>query len=226
MKIIELDEVDSTNEYCKRLKTGEDVTVIAKRQISGKGTKGRVFVSESGGVYLSQMRFYKDFSPCDTFKIMVNACVAVCRTIESFSVMPNIRWANDVLIGGKKISGTLIENSLTSEGMRSIIGIGVNVNNLIPKELKNIATNLSLHAKGQVSAEEVGLKLLKNLEKEYSVSDYKRYINFLGEKITLITPDGQRTAIALDVTDEGLLKVEETDGRISLISAAEVSLRN
>ena len=136
MKIIELDEVDSTNEYCKRLETDEDVAVIAKRQISGKGTKGRVFISERGGVYLSVMRFYKDFICRDAFKIMVNSCVAVCKTLEAYSVKPNIRWANDVLVGGKKISGTLIENSFGKGGARSIVGIGLNVNNPIPDELK------------------------------------------------------------------------------------------
>lgn len=226
MKIIELDEVDSTNEYCKRLETDEDVAVIAKRQISGKGTKGRAFISESGGVYMSVMRFYKDFICRDAFKIMVNSCVAVCKTLETYSVKPNIRWANDVLVGGKKISGTLIENSFGKGGARSIVGIGLNVNNPIPDELKDTATSLSLHTLEKISAAEVGAELIRNLGKEYSVSEYKSYIDFFGEKITLITPQGQREAVALDVTEGGLLKVREDDGGISLISAAEVSLRN
>lgn len=226
MKIIELDEVESTNEYCKRLEIDDDVIVIAKRQTAGRGTKGRTFVSEIGGVYLSAMRFYKEFSPCSAFKIMVNSCVAVCKTVEAFSVRPNIRWANDVLVGGKKISGILIENSFKSDCMHSVVGIGLNINNPIPHELKDIATNLSLCAQRIITAEEAALKLIENLGKEYTVSDYKSYINFFGEKITLITADGQRIVTALDVTDEGLLKVAEASGKVSLISAAEVSLRN
>ena len=96
----------------------------------------------------------------------------------------------------------------------------------IPDELKDTATSLSLCTLKKISAAEVGSELIRNLGKEYSVSEYKSYIDFFGEKITLITPQGQREAVALDVTEGGLLKVREDDGGISLISAAEVSLRN
>lgn len=226
MKIIELDEVDSTNEYCKRLQSDEDVTVIAKRQTAGRGTKGRSFVSESGGLFLSVMRFYENFPPRNAFSIMVNACVAVCKTLEAFSVKPNIRWANDVLVAGKKISGTLIENSLKTGGLRSIVGVGINVNNPITEELKDTATNLSLHSRKKITVEEVKIALIENFKKNYTISDYKSYINFFNSEITLITRFGERIATALDVENDGRLKVREADGAINYISAAEVSLKN
>ena len=56
MKIIELDEVDSTNEYCKVNDNGEDLCVFAKRQTAGKGTKVRSFISLDVGLYVSVMR--------------------------------------------------------------------------------------------------------------------------------------------------------------------------
>ena len=110
MRIIELSECDSTNEYLKRLNGEEDTIVTALRQTAGKGTKGRSFSSADGGLYLSVMRFYENFSAANAFEIMINSCVAVCKTVEDFGITPVIRWANDVLVNGRKICGTLIES--------------------------------------------------------------------------------------------------------------------
>lgn len=225
MKIIELEETDSTNDYVKRMNFKDDAIVFAKRQTAGRGTKGRSFISEEGGIYLSLFRVLKNFNPANTFKIMVNACVAVCKTVESFCVKPQIRWANDVLAGGKKISGTLIENSFSGNVLRSVVGIGLNVNNPIPEELKDIATSLSLNSPEKINLNEVKRELVKNLLMEYSLSDYKSYINFFGKQIVLITFEGERSVTALDVCDDGRLKVMEKDGKINLVSSAEVGLK-
>lgn len=226
MKIIELDETDSTNEYIKRMNFSGEVTVIARRQTAGRGTKGRSFVSGEGGLYLSVLRIFEKFDPRDAFRIMVNACTAVCKTIQSFGVTPEIRWANDVLVGGKKICGTLIENSFSGNGLRSLTGIGLNVTNRLPPELKDIAVNLSEVSPIKVTVREVGQKLIKNLSNEYTIEEYKSYIGFFGKKITLITSSGSRSATALDVAADGRLKVLEENGEVSLISAAEVSLKS
>ncbi|HIU58571.1 MAG TPA: biotin--[acetyl-CoA-carboxylase] ligase, partial [Candidatus Scatosoma pullistercoris] len=62
MKIVRLDEVDSTNLYARSLiGEGEELAVIALRQTGGRGTKGRQFVSEAGGVYLTRLKFPADF---------------------------------------------------------------------------------------------------------------------------------------------------------------------
>ena len=59
MRIIRLEETDSTNIYAKaRLKEGENLVVTARRQTGGKGTKGRSFASREGGVYLSRLFFW------------------------------------------------------------------------------------------------------------------------------------------------------------------------
>jgi len=224
MKIIELEETDSTNEYCKRL-GGGDVIVTALKQTGGKGTKGRSFVSDDGGLYLSIMREFKNLTADRAFTIMINSCVAVCKTLSAFGLQPVIRWANDVLVGGKKICGTLIENTFSGGKIsRSIVGIGINVNNELPTELDDIATTMkaALHSETPIKA--VRDELIKNLGVEYSLEDYKSYINWLGKKVTLKTQDGQREVTALEVDDTGRLIVESS-GEMQKISAAEVSLR-
>lgn len=225
MKIIELESVDSTNEYCKRQTAYKNLIVTAKRQTGGKGTKGRSFVSDEGGLYISVMRRYDNFLSADAFKIMINACVAVCRTVESFGLQPVIRWANDVLVGGKKICGTLIENTFSgSYIIRSIVGMGINVSNRLPDELQNIATSINAQSGKNFTVREVRDTLVKNLQKNFTLSDYKSYINWLGKEIILKTSENEQTAVAVDIDyDGGLLCV--MGGSVRKISAAEVSLR-
>ena len=224
-KIIKLNSVDSTNEYCKRLITEKNVIVTSKVQTAGKGTKGRSFVSDSGGLYISVMRTMENFDEKNVFSIMISCCVAVCRTVESFGVKPTIRWANDVLIGGKKICGTLIENTLSSHHIcRSIVGMGINVNNELPAELQSIATSLREEAGKKISLNKVRKRLLENLKNEYTIENYKSFIDWLGSTVTLNAGGKISKAKALDIAEDGRL-VCEIDGEIRKISSAEVSLR-
>ena len=224
MKIIELKEVDSTNEYCKRL-GGGNVIVTALRQSGGKGTKGRSFASTDGGLYLSKMCGYENFAAAQAFKIMINSCVAVCQTLLHFGITPVIRWANDVLVGGKKICGTLIENTFSGANIsRSIVGIGINVNNELPAELSDIATSMKEVLGREVPLEAVKAELTKNLGSKYTIEQYKNYINWFGKTVTLKTADGQREVTATDVDDTGNLIISDC-GKTQKISAAEVSLR-
>lgn len=225
MKIIELEEVDSTNEYCKRLNCGCDVAVTAKKQTAGKGTKGRSFYSSEGGLYISVMRHYSDFSAADAFRIMINSCVAVCETVEFYGLKPIIRWANDVLVDGKKICGTLIENTVRGgKIIKSIVGIGLNVNNELPPSLDDIATTMQALLKRDISVEEVKQTFLNNLEKNYSVRDYKRYIDWFGSNVELNLNGCAVVTEAIDIDDYGRL-VCKIDGKMQKISSAEVSLR-
>ncbi len=226
-EIIELDEVDSTNLFCKRLaksgKTG-DVIVVAARQTGGRGTKGRAFSSERGGLYLSLMRRYDCFDLSDTFKIMINSCVAVCKTLEAAGLSPVVKWPNDVLVGGKKISGTLIENTMLSHTLLSVVGIGINVNNPLPEELENIATSVSLCTGGEFPLEKLRGALVENLYGRYTIEDYKGYINWLGERVWLVCGEKCFPAVALDIDKDGSLLCQTEDGR-KKINSAEMSLR-
>lgn len=226
MEIIELDEIDSTNEYCKRLTDFEgDVIVVAERQTKGKGTNGRSFVSDEGGLYVSLMRRFKDFDFSRTFSIMINACVAVCKTVESYGITPNVKWANDVLVNGKKICGTLIENRLGADSVcTSIVGIGLNVNNVLPDELKEIATTMREQKGRKLNISGVRNRLIKYLKNEYTVDDYKKYVDWFGQEVYLDSQGKRTSAVALDVDADGSL-VCDIQGKIKKISSAEMRLR-
>ena len=102
--------------------------------------------------------------------------------------------------------------------------MGINVRNSLPEQLKDIATTLNAQTGRDLSVNEVRAVLIENLQKNYSLQDYKSYINWLGKEILLKTADGERTAVAVDIDyDGGLLCV--MGGSVRKISSAEVSLR-
>jgi BirA family biotin operon repressor/biotin-[acetyl-CoA-carboxylase] ligase len=224
MKTIIFDSLTSTNEYAKEHDDGGDFVVSANVQTGGKGTKGRSFLSERGGVYLTLVR-HPNLTAGRAFQIMINACVAVCRTVENYNIPPRIRWPNDVLVGDKKISGTLIENTFSGDRVsRSIVGIGLNVNNHLADEIADIATTMAKEGGTSLSVEEVRSTLINNLQKEYTVSDYKRYIDWLGSEVSITAADQTFRAVAEDVSEDGRLLVT-VNGKKQKISSGEVTLR-
>ncbi len=226
MKIIRFDEIASTNEYAKNLRTsGEDVVVLAKRQTGGKGTKGRSFSSNDGGVYLTKVCFYSNFLAKDAFLIMARTAVAVCKTLEDFSLSPKIKWANDLFVSGKKICGILIENVFSGNKItRSIIGVGLNVNNSLPEELGKIATTMQLEKNEPLDFQAVESKLLAYLNEEFSMDEYLKRVGYLNEEVTFLADGKEFIAIPLRVEKDGGLVIKTDDGERK-VYAGEVSLR-
>ena len=204
MKITIFDSLPSTNDYCETREFGEDTAIIAREQTGGKGTKGRSFSSPRGGVYLSLVRYY----PCkaeNSFSLMIASCMAVVKTLELYGVSAGVKWPNDVFLNGKKICGILIKNSFEGENVKkSITGIGVNVNNDIPKDLADIAINLK-SVVGEVDIDEFYKRLIENLYADYSVDEYRSRNIVLGKEITVIKNGESRKAVAEDIAADGSL---------------------
>ncbi len=204
MKTTIFDTLPSTNDYCETHEFGEDTAIIAREQTGGKGTKGRSFSSPRGGVYLSLVRYY----PCkaeNSFSLMIASCMAVVKTLELYGVSAGVKWPNDVFLNGKKICGILIKNSFEGENVKkSITGIGVNVNNDIPKDLADIAINLK-SVVGEVDIDEFYKRLIENLYADYSVDEYRSRNIVLGKEITVIKNGESRKAVAEDVAADGSL---------------------
>lgn len=225
MKIEFIDSVSSTNEYIKKyLSTGENVIVCARTQTGGKGTKGRSFLSSEGGVYLSALQFYENFPAEHAFRIMAHAAVSVCRTAEAFGLNPEIKWANDVLVTGRKLSGILIENGF-SEGKIawSIVGIGVNAENDL-SGLGGIAVSLSEATGRRVTAIETRGKLIQNYCRESSFEEYLSYIRFLGKTVQVTEGERVYEAAARRVLPDGRLEIQ-TESGVRALSSAEISLK-
>ncbi len=225
MNIERFEYLPSTQEYAKT-KRGEkqDLIVIAQAQTEGKGTKGRSFSSQKGGVYLTKLSFYEDFAAKEAFRIMADAAVAVCETLAYFGIEPKIKWPNDVYVQDKKICGILIENVFSGNRISSsLVGIGVNVCNEIPEELSQIAT--TMYALGQnVPVEEVTERLIEELGKKRTMTEYLAYVGYMGRQATFLIDGKSVHGTLLSVDEEGGL-LAEIHGEERRLTAAEVSVR-
>ena len=131
--IIYLDSIDSTNIYAKKKAEDpfrEGTVVIADEQTVGRGRLGRNWVSTKGkGIWMTIM-LKPDIQPSDAPKLSIVAALAVANALRSCCrVNARIKWPNDIVTGGKKLSGILTEMSAEADEIKYvIIGIGINVN--------------------------------------------------------------------------------------------------
>lgn len=225
-RTIYFDELDSTNDYVKGLRSKkENLIVIAARQTQGKGTKGRSFNSERGGVYLSRLTFHEQLPAAESFKIMAGAAVAVCKTLEQYKLAPKIKWVNDIHVNGKKICGILIENVFSNGFVESsVVGIGVNVHNELPEALQEIATSIFAATGKKISVKSVAKSLIKELGKDYGMDEYRSYLGYMGEYATILIGNERVHGRLVSVDDEGGL-LAEIDGQTRRFAAAEVSVK-
>ena len=223
MIIERLQSVDSTNKYIEKyVKGGENAVVCADEQTGGMGTKGRSFCSEKGGLYVSRLVFYDNLDAKDCYKINVNAAMAVVKTLLAYGIKPQIKWPNDILVGGKKICGILIKNALSGNKISySITGTGINVNNDLPEELKNIATNMKTECGKELDLNAVFLTFNLNSAGNCTIEEYKKYSAVIGREITVLRGETSYKAVCEDILPDGRLKLENGE----LLSAAEINLK-
>lgn len=170
-------EVSSTNTLALQLAekgAPEGTVVVSECQKQGRGRMGRTWLSQPEiGIYLSLI-LRPNFVPMKAPSITFMSAIAVVEALErSFGIKATIKWPNDVMIGGKKVSGILTELKAEMECIHYVIvGIGINVNNTkFPKAFRDKVTSLSLELKEKkVSRVKVVQTLLHALERWYLIT--------------------------------------------------------
>jgi len=228
---------DSTNararEYARDLATGESALFLADAQTAGRGRLGRDFYSPaSTGLYMTLLTE----APEDArFELMTALTAVVCRrAIERvLGVGVEIKWVNDLYLGGKKVAGILAE-SFECGGRRLVaVGIGINIStNEFPDNIR--ATADSLKPGGRISgtrrarlASAVTRGLLEAFSAE-NVSEYMReyraYSCVIGREVEYTCGNEVGRGIAEDITETGALTVSTESGTVTL-RGGEISLR-
>ncbi|TCZ81184.1 biotin--[acetyl-CoA-carboxylase] ligase [Paenibacillus albiflavus] len=236
------DEVSSTNTIAhdKVAQGAEEGTlIIAECQTSGRGRLGRSWFSPKGkGIWMSLVLKPKIplfFTP----QLTLLTAVAACRSIRRVcAVDVKIKWPNDLLISGKKVTGILLETSAEDERMKyTVCGIGISVNlkpDDYPKELKQIATSLGIEAGHEIERETIIAAFLKEFEDlcELYYSQGFGPIRILwealavsiGQVVRAHTSQGiiEGKAIALD--DSGALVILQNNGEETKVYSGEIKL--
>ncbi len=211
----------------------EGTVVIAGRQSAGRGRMERVWVSPPGSLALSVLLYPRpDFMPILTMMAALAVSTAVKAVAGPETVL---KWPNDVLIGGRKVSGILAESGTYSGRNYAVLGIGINVNNPAAAlgGVSYPATSLLEELGRQVSLVELAVSLLSEIDRLYVSNDrraiYEEWRNRLetvGRRISLVTEDSVYQGVAESVDDDGNLRLRLDDGRLVLFAAGDVSLRS
>ena len=226
-----VDETTSTNDDLKRLGAEgapNGYALVAERQTAGRGMHGRGFFSPESGVYLSVL-LRPDTLPEEMLHFTAAAGVAVCHAIERLTPhKAQIKWVNDIYIGGKKVCGILtesvIENALVG---RAVIGIGINITEPtggFPAEIADRACALFTGGKKapQGFAELLAAEVLAALEHQLSLewsetlAEYRRRSCLTGREVRLA--DGGK-ALVTGITEEGSLSVLREDGTQEIVTS-------
>ena len=171
-KMIRMQEVDSTNSFLKNLKTydADALTVaVADHQTAGRGQGTHTWESEPGKNLLFSLLTCPTWVPVrQQFLLSEAGALAVKDALDTYTDGITLKWPNDVYWNDKKISGTLIETSIDSKGIkRCIFGIGININQM---EFRSDAPNpvsLAQILGHEVDREEVLQKIIEAFKKYY-----------------------------------------------------------
>lgn len=234
---IELDSVDSTNNYAANLinttKVPDGTVIMAHYQNAGRGQTGNEWLSNPGeNLMCSTVYSTTQLAATESFVISKIAAIAVKETIEEITGKSAlIKWPNDIYMDNKKVSGMLIENQWQGNQLTTIIGIGINVNQTeFENELR--ATSCALMSGKNHDVKNALKTLVQNLEhyfnwirsKKRSELDslYKDNLLFYKETRTFNTKEETFRGRITDILNTGHLQITATDNTIKLFAFKEV----
>lgn len=240
--IYKYDKLDSTNSFLKQhCSTLPDYSVIwADEQTDGRGRFTRIWNSQPGlDLTFSLLLPLTSLEQKLRQNITQIAALSVAQMLEGYDLKPSVKWPNDVLIQGKKISGILCEIKETDERVCGILGIGINVNST-DKFLGNLdipATSLRCELLHKVIRQDLLEKLLEIIINCFNVlcqtgftqnrHEIKKRLAFINEYIifTDVKQDSYSGKI-IDLNDDGTLLFKcEKRGIISL-NSGEIAFHN
>jgi BirA family biotin operon repressor/biotin-[acetyl-CoA-carboxylase] ligase len=233
-------KTDSTNRVALELGHAgelEGTAVLAEEQTAGRGRAGRSWVSErAAGIYVTLL-LRPRLAPVQAPLLTMMAGLSVHAAVEAVTGLNvDLKWPNDLLIGGKKAGGILTEMHAEPSQVRFVIvGIGLNVNQEnFPGELAHIATSLRMETGKPQSRMELLVRLLREFEGDYNrflregvpgvverfetVSSYAR-----GKRVRVSNGSESYVGTTAGLGPEGLLQVEREDGRLMTVIAGDVA---
>ncbi len=237
-------EVTSTNTVARFLSVNgveNGTVVISEKQTNARGRSGKAWESPLGGVWLSIILTPNvDHSKLPLITLATG--VAVAKTLEKIGVEnPEIKWPNDIMIGGKKVCGILTEAIAKFNTIENvIIGVGIDSNLNIedfPEELQEGTTTLSLELQEKVSETELIKTFLEEFEEiielfnngghEDILKEWRKRSYSIGKIVEVREPFNKNyDGYVVGIGKEGALIVEKIDGTLEKVISGECIIKN
>lgn len=215
----------------------EGALVIAEQQTEGRGRLGKKWFSPAGkGIWFSLI-LKPDIPLQFMSQLTLLVSVALCRTIrKKYALNAGIKWPNDILINGRKISGILLESSAEEERLRYVIaGVGISANMItedFPVDLIDKASSLRIELGRSINREELLCGFLEEFECLYDMYNEQGFapIRMLWEALSVSlhcpievqTKSGRVEAIAHGLDEMGALMVTVKNGPDEKIYSGDV----
>ena len=234
------DVLGSTNDQARILAEEgacDGALVLADAQDAGKGRMGRSFFSPAGSGIWMTLILKPDILPEKASMLTLVAAVAVQKTMVDFGIPSGIKWPNDIVVQGKKVTGILTEMRAEPDHVDYVIvGIGINVNmTKFPEELESLATSMA-QVRGQMfDRAQIVKRFLEYFDDYYQTFVREGNLGFLQETYNqhLIHRNKQihvheirrvSPGLSRGINDTGELLVRTDEGDVELRSG-EVSIR-
>jgi BirA family biotin operon repressor/biotin-[acetyl-CoA-carboxylase] ligase len=231
------DVIDSTNEEAKRLAAAGEagpIWITAGRQTAGRGRRGRSWQSPIGNLAVTLMlRPGKTAPECAQLSFVAAIAARDALAALAASAEFRVKWPNDVLAGGRKIAGILLESASQGDAIAMWLAIGIGVNlTAHPEDTEFPATSLSALGLPPPKPDDALLHLAANFAKWYEVwrSDgfapirdaWLARVEGLGGRIRARLAHEETSGVFEGIDESGALLLRAGNGNVRAIPAAEV----
>jgi len=192
--------------------------VLAGEQTAGQGRHGRLWHSAPGeGLYLTAILRVPELKPAITLALGVAVADAIS---ELTSILPDLRWPNDVMIGDRKLAGILTQY----EHGAVLAGIGINVNQReFPPEIRDLATSLYIESGRTYSTEDllqVILRRIEHISPDNAIPEFTRRSSYArGRRARVDLDDEVVYGTTAGLNEAGFLLLDKDTGeRITILA--------
>lgn len=233
------ERVGSTNDVLKEMAeqgAPEGTLVIADEQTAGRGRMGRAWIAPPQSSLLISILFRPELPPQQVYRLVMACGLAVAEACEAEEGIPpvEVKWPNDLLIGGRKFTGILPESAFVGEQVAwVVVGIGVNVNQTFEASDPLAATATSLRMVSGHEHDRVALlahilerlnRWHRHLPHEALLDAWRERCVTLGRRVRVETPQGVLEGLAEAVDESGMLWLRDAAGQHHHIAAGEATL--
>jgi len=210
----------------------EGTVVVCDEMSEGRGRLGRSWVAPNGGLWFTVVLRPPPLPNLQLLSLATG--LAVAKSIrELYGIDARLKWPNDVLINDKKVCGVLIEARAEADLIKYVlVGVGINVNNELPKELLNSATTLSRVTGKVIPRLPLLLTVLKNVDGTYSliregrsevvIKEWVRCSATIGRYVRADVIGGNTVeGLAVSIDRYGRLVIKTKEGNVA-ISAGDI----
>ena len=230
--------LESTMDEAKRMAEGgapEGTVVIAEEQKAGRGRFDRSWVSDPGKDLLFSVVFRPDAAQAP--HVNMAAALSVCSTVSNATGLDTvIKWPNDVKLAGRKVSGILVESTVTRADIEyTVLGVGLNVNSNPASAPAIAATATSMYRETGKTFDRVDILIqaLRELDRLYALiragqsirQEWASRLETLGRSVVVRWQDNSEEGTATGVDEMGNLILTKADGTTRTVVAGEVTLQ-